>query len=716
MQASRRLKVVAAYAGSALVYMLNLSYETSANTGRSLLKEINLCNGVNFCKSKYFDYLKPYLGVYPVPYAAGALGNASTERWLSSDTNGDGYAEVLRIKAVSGSTSEQRYSFIRNGLEQVFGFPAVQYQSIFFTVSGTFSEFLVADFNGDGLDDVLRFANISSGYNPVPTGSDVAAISLLRSGPTGFELSNFSTGTVNRHSSPTRWTAGVQGPHVNGLVAPLAVDVNGDGRKDLVTFNFFYNHPNNGGAEAPVIRLYLANGTTFNYPPLQQSWVVPADYLNAAILPGDFNGDGLGDVSVVYNQGGNVKVDVYKSLGSSFQLVGNSLQLPYVGRYSVGDFNADGLTDLVQVRNLSGKPGFKIIYAAGDGGFSVQDAGVSDYGFYADNISAPDFNGDGLADLMISAAPPSANISMYRFDGVGFTGVANTAIGVNNLIGGFFGHNGANIISLAEVKDASGSPYLYSWYLNFGISDLLSGVLDENGLSEKFSYLGAPSKVVNSPNAQSPVISVQRAFAGFSVATPPPLPVVNATSVFRNGVEHKVTYKYENSLTELSSGRGFLGFGAKIEEDVLSGVKNRTDYSLMFPYMGMPAKNSTGFGGSLDNLSVTNYSYGCYDFDQTVGCQVAPGKRYFVYQTMMVETAKDLAGKVLPGKRTETVYDCASAPVKCFGNATKVTITTLNPDGTDSGYAKVTESEFFNDEANWRLGKVLRSKVTSVTP
>ena len=114
------------------------------------------------------------------------------------------------------------------------------------------------------------------------------------------------------------------------------------------------------------------------------------------------------------------------------------------------------------------------------------------------------------------------------------------------------------------------------------------------------------------------------------------------------------------------------------------------------------------------NLSVTNYEYGCTDFDSTPGCQVAPLKRYFPYMSRMTETAKDLTGKVLPSEESTTVYDCDNTPVKCFGNATKVTIKTT---GTDGGvYTKETVSDFYNDEANWMLGKLLRSKVTSTIP
>jgi hypothetical protein len=233
-----------------------------------------------------------------------------------------------------------------------------------------------------------------------------------------------------------------------------------------------------------------------------------------------------------------------------------------------------------------------------------------------------------------------------------------------------------------------------------------------NGLSSyNIKYATLPS-MLNSSYIANLAVSYPR------LKVVSPIWVVDSVSTpLGAGGERSSKYSYGNLLAEVGvSGRGMLGFQWMQTDDVNTGLKSRTWYRQDFPYVGMVDKSTQGFGGSVDNLSQTTYEYGCYDFDQTVGCQVAPSKRYFVYQTKMLETAKDLAGKALPGKRTETVYDCASAPVKCFGNATKVTITTLNPDGTASGYSKVTDSEYFNDETNWRLGKVLRSKVTSVTP
>ena len=179
----------------------------------------------------------------------------------------------------------------------------------------------------------------------------------------------------------------------------------------------------------------------------------------------------------------------------------------------------------------------------------------------------------------------------------------------------------------------------------------------------------------------------------------------------------QTNYRYGNAVSELGTGRGFLGFEWVQSEDVGTGVVSRTWYRQDWPFTGLIAKVERGTSAATrSNLGVTTYTYDCTDFDSTPGCQNAPGKRYFPFVTRVEEKSWDLNGVALPITRTDTVYDCGNASTVCFGNALDLTVSTLNPDGSPSGYSKRTQSQFYNDTNNWILGRLLRSSVIHAAP
>lgn len=176
-------------------------------------------------------------------------------------------------------------------------------------------------------------------------------------------------------------------------------------------------------------------------------------------------------------------------------------------------------------------------------------------------------------------------------------------------------------------------------------------------------------------------------------------------------------YHYAHAIAELGTGRGFLGFEWVQSEEVGTGVVSRTWYRQDWPFTGLVSKVERGTSAAnRSNLGVTTYTYDCTDFDSTPGCQSAPGKRYFPFVTRVEEKSWDLNGVALPITRTDTVYDCGNASTVCFGNALDLTVSTLNPDGSPSGYSKRTQSQFYNDTNNWILGRLLRSSVTHTAP
>jgi len=133
----------------------------------------------------------------------------------------------------------------------------------------------------------------------------------------------------------------------------LAGDFNGDGRSDLaVVFN-------DGGYAS--FDVHLSNGTGFP----DTGWDRWANRKGAfgsgqTWTAGDFNGDGLADIALVFNDGGYASVDVHLSNGTGFPDTGWDRWANRKGAFGVdqkwlaGDFNRDGRSDLAVVFNDGG--------------------------------------------------------------------------------------------------------------------------------------------------------------------------------------------------------------------------------------------------------------------------------------------------------------------------------------------------------------------------
>jgi hypothetical protein len=121
------------------------------------------------------------------------------------------------------------------------------------------------------------------------------------------------------------------------------------------------------------------------------------------------------------------------------------------------------------------------------------------------------------------------------------------------------------------------------------------------------------------------------------------------------------------------------------------------------------SKAGAGNGGLLKE---TTNTYACTNPASTSGaaCSTGPGKRYFPHVSQSVEKSWDLGGAALPVVTTTSTYDCATAPYACFGNVLTMQVTTTG------GFTKQVVNTYANDAANWRLGRLLRSTVTSTSP
>ncbi|GAB3830448.1 hypothetical protein GCM10028799_57700 [Kribbella italica] len=217
-------------------------------------------------------------GSAPVWYSGAAGWPLSGARIVSGDVNGDRLDDIA-VQLDNG-----------NGTWRVMLYPGgnlgtpVQWV----TTGGDWSRSapLLADIDGDGLDDLVDMVNL---------GNCRTQVTVRRSTGTSFSASP----TTLYDGSSYCWEKS----------KPVVADVNGDGLDDVVAM---YEH----GPSDLALRVFVSNRTALT----ESQWYRGAlDPAKAALNAGDYTGDGKGDVALVYAlDGGGRDVLTLVSNGSSF--------------------------------------------------------------------------------------------------------------------------------------------------------------------------------------------------------------------------------------------------------------------------------------------------------------------------------------------------------------------------------------------------------------
>ena len=230
-----------------------------------------------------------------------------------------------------------------------------------YPVDGGVSGLDLRDFNGDGRLDVLQLHRDTS------------------------EFSVRITETNGHLSVPVYYAI------TNGFnpAAQIAVDVNGDGRADMVSANL---------SGSVTVRLGQADGTfgpeqTFSLPPGAEGSLF-------AVAAGDFNGDGHADLAAGYL---DCRVSFFEGDGTGhFTFVKTHFFVYEPRSMAVGDFDQDGDLDLVG-GSLAGK--FVVVENRGDI-FTRPYLTKHEFpgsGDFGSNLQVVDQNGDGDPDLLFGS-------------------------------------------------------------------------------------------------------------------------------------------------------------------------------------------------------------------------------------------------------------------------------------------------------------------------
>jgi hypothetical protein len=295
--------------------------------------------------------------------AAYPVGLELPEAVLAADFNGDGVLDLLTVKSYN------------SGVTVLLGNVDGTFREALHSATGNWpSSPAVGDFNGDGR---LDLAVVSSGAVSV----------LLGNGDGTFG----SPAHINIGSYAYSLTVG---------------DFNGDGQLDLGVKSFI-DISNNQYDRANVL---LGNGYgTFAPPNITELGLRGNGWGTVAA---DFNGDGRDDFATAASNGtvavllanpdnsGHLLPPIYYATGVDTQIDMDPQSV------AVGDVNGDGILDLVTMNSRSSSEGAVSVLlgngaaGVGDGTFQAPQTTLLD--FSPTSLAAGDINADGTLDLVVT--------------------------------------------------------------------------------------------------------------------------------------------------------------------------------------------------------------------------------------------------------------------------------------------------------------------------
>jgi len=771
------------------VKTVKLGYDNGPISGRSRVTSIQECVGsassTRCLPASSFTYAPGGNDAYQLntTFTSDALAtldmqNASgTTGVLVGDFNGDGRTDILRWS----DDPAQNKLFLSNGngsFSQVpNGSGAGQFNITsqnLFKSDGCYVSY-VADFNGDGLPDILRYAATASpsgapcaspgttylyinGGNGSFTANPIVGVSLQRT----LSARSYSCSVNGRTVCTNTWTAGSNF---------YLIDFNGDGKLDVVT------------AAIPPGKFTATNGmvgaTSF-------TGTCPASTCTRV-----YQGDGLGNFTEV----------APGSMASKIMFV-NPTSAYTLGEPShVVDLDGDGLPDLVALLNATkGYSGASAWHSNGDGTF-VAMASTTPCGYPID------FNGDGRADCLVptgyensgstanqlmlsSGAVPLPTVADFNLTATNLSGAgygmatadvngdgrhdilhwednaANNALYLSNGNGTFtpsttFNLGGASAVQLQKSDGTAG--FVVGDFTGRGNTEILRlqnvGGTITNRLYVKVDST-PPDQLRTATNAggvktnlyyvplanATPFNGVSGSYgsryasdrgtanaaSGSKLDLTIPMYVV-ATSVTDSGVGAATVaseYSYAGLKAD-TNGRGMLGFREVHRQspgangDSLSVF---TKYLQDQPYIGTASRSETRYG-TVNNtgaqlLASTSYIY-C---DQTVpgaeasATESAPcptsAKVQRPYLRQSVENGTDLSGAALPQTTTTNTYNGSGDP------STIVVTSTGSVAGIGQTFTRTTSNLYQPDDTscasdttcNWIRGRLSRASVQSTVP
>ncbi|MDR6941124.1 RHS repeat-associated core domain-containing protein [Mucilaginibacter pocheonensis] len=620
----RLITLSTALAGSVPVKSFTFNYTTSASTGLSCITSITECG------SDEVTQLQPTVITWQEQDSPGFdINDASVlDQHLNAigietmDVNGDGCTDVVQLwldhdGAINASTylatpanGGTQYVLSKNSYLGVF--PANR-------------QIFPADLTGDGRSDLLiAYASGST--------SNLKLAAFLSDG-SGFVAQDvFDTGDT--------WSS----KHLNFF----PMDVNGDGRTDLVEIYAHYD-PSSGG-DLLYFRSYLSllgtgSGPAFTGGIVTETTDPAYPTHELAFWPLDVNGDGMVDLVRIWQNGSNdhVIATSYISVSKAIDNVSFSkTQKSDLGVLNFAnqiaffpvDVNGDGVVDMLQIwkESAGGKTTLHFttfLCNAGGGFITGPDSAFDGQTIDPENYFSLNITGGGLSNIInkwvsgtelyftVYTASPSGT---YSLTGDIHAGQAGSAINMAKFYGGDVNGDGkADFIrmSLDQNQQINIVPYVSTGLY----PDLVTNIVNPLGGETSISYAPLTNNTVYTSNADTsfpqgpglryphPITPAQfpvQAVIGQSMY------VVSSYTQTAHSDINRFTYQNQYNITYADAsinllGRGFEGFKTISTLNIANGCNTVQTYNLDFPLTGTIAENRVDADSLLMALTTTTY-------------------------------------------------------------------------------------------------------------
>jgi len=545
------------------------------------------------------------------------MPNVSSDKFLVGDFNGDGLSDVL----VNMGSGQQWYLCLSNGTgfscTRSTGLPMVA------TSPGSTLNPLIADFSGDGRDDVMFKGSLC-----VSTGSDFTCAAYANA---VYGLFDTARGNPEEWLLPATQTLG---------------DFDGDGRIDILAFQTYA--VNDGYCTTQPTNNCPLNATdTYRYVVGPTGLVLTGVGGGAGILGGggDMNSDGVEDVvnRAVINKH-KTATTWWPTTYYITTCIGGTECSEL--QFQPGDWTASftGTNDLLQtgvqaaIYNIGG-----VTYMAPlnvDGSLVLTQNTTMPWANPQDPTAPPAIAGKAM-DLTGDGVGAGAGYSPTGYTGTNFpTGTTGTW------------HAG--------LTGAGSFP------------DRLQSVTDGNGLTTRWTYAsGNDSTVVTAgPRLGYPTKNVH-------ITTPVVSKMsVDADSAQTAGKTLDTTYTYSGMRMDLR-GRGSLGFDTVKSTDVDTGIVTTTQYSQAFPTIARAVSVTKVGGGVTLHSEATTWA----SLSTQSGLNVL-----YPYARKQVTTGQDLDGTWLPKTTMQVGTDGGTDGIDVYGNVVTATTTSVENNGAGDSY------------------------------
>jgi hypothetical protein len=653
------------FAGATFVRRIGLTYDTGPYSKRSRLISIREC--VDEAQTRCQPPTRfSYAGTAGAQDNSGTftsrsgfnlssvdlLGNNGTAGVFVGDFNGDGLSDLMYWS----DTPAQNKLYLSAGAAIFNTTAPTSLTSVQLQRSNGCSSAIPADFNGDGVTDVLRVMK-STGTGGVSCGTVTNLLLLAATDgsgtftsatvPSTISLLTQTTTTIQHYDCllprSTGYVVGCQEPGDNFLGTSRTlgrnwylIDFNGDGLLDIVTtllpaHGMTLTPPSESSLCASQIctRLYRNNGSgtftevTGSNVANRSLYAAPATGNSAYVAyqkpyVSDLNGDGLADF--------DVSTGTWLSRGDA---AGNFDQGTAGTQSTLGcgmpiDFNGDGRADCLGVSASAASQTLRL----GDGtasdvkvaGFNLKSIGQEMLGFGTGGrqivgVDVADFNGDGRTDILRwrdanDLLSNGNKLFLSQGDGtflevpfvLGSTRLEQSdANGVaTHLVGDFSGSGSVEILRLSKFINGSTTTIFNALYVKDDPTppDQMTGVTSPSRLGTTFLY-GRPSERSSGryvSDRTDPLNKATYPLVDLTINSPVVISMDTDAGVGTNRIRTEYAYR---GLKAAVDGRGVLGFRQTVQGTKAPNGDDLTTWTtflLQEPYAGVASEVRTARG------------------------------------------------------------------------------------------------------------------------